>query len=131
MIEELLSKKKNRLALAAAQGASVAAWARANGVPLETAYAWASEPEVRATVESCRRRTLDRAVGRMARRAIWAADEIAKLSRKTNSPWLKLAALRAMLSDLLRVTDFAVLEARIANLEAQSDTRTESTGYTG
>ncbi len=131
MTEELLAKKKNRLARAAAQGASVAAWARANVVPLETARTWASEPEVRALVESCRRRALDRAIGRMARRAIWAADEIAKLGKKTSSPSVKLAALRAILSDLIKVTEFAALEVRVANLEARLHAPTDSTFPTG
>jgi hypothetical protein len=131
MTEELLRKRKTRLAIATATGASVAAWARANGVPFETARAWTSEPEVRAAVESFRRRTLDRAVGRMAKRAIWAADEIAKLSRTTDSPWLKLAALRAILSELIKVTEFAVLEARLADIEARLNARTDSAGRTG
>ncbi len=92
MTEELSAKKKNRLALAAARGASVAAWACANRVPFEAARKWASDPKVRATAETCRRRALDRAVGRMARRAIWATDEIAKLDKKANSQSLKTSA---------------------------------------
>jgi len=131
MTEELLAKKKTRLALAAARGASVTAWARANRVPLKTAHEWASEPELRATVELCRRRTLDRAVGRLAGRAIWAANEIAKLGKKAESQSFKLAALRAMLSDLMKVTEFAVLEARMTNIEERLNARTDSTGRTG
>jgi len=131
MTGELLPKKKTRLALAAAQGASVAAWARANGVPLETAHKWASEPEVRATVESCRRRALDRAIGRLAKRASWAADQIAKLGEKPNSQPLKLAALRAILSDLMKVTEFAALEVRVTQLEEQFRAQTDNTGRKG
>ena len=74
-------KWKSLLALAIANGASVVAWAHGNEVPKPTAYRWAAEPNVRATVESCRRRALDQAVGRMAKRVTWAADEIAELAR--------------------------------------------------
>jgi hypothetical protein len=42
MTEELPQKRKTRLALAIAQGKSVAAWARDNQVPRGTAYRWAS-----------------------------------------------------------------------------------------
>jgi hypothetical protein len=131
MSEELPPKKKTQLALAIAQGASVSAWARANEVPLRTAYRWAAEPKVRATVESCRRRALDRAIGRLAMRATWAADRIAKLGADSKSDSVKLAALRAVLSDMMKVTEFHGLELRITDIEVQLRDRTENTGRTG
>src|SRR5450755_1214825 len=68
--------QKTELALAIANGTSVTAWARGNEMPKRTAYRWAREPEVRAAVESYRRRAVDRAIGRMARRVTWATDGI-------------------------------------------------------
>ena len=46
-----------------------------------TASRWSREPKVRAAVESDRRRAVDRALGRMARRVTRATDGIAKLAK--------------------------------------------------
>jgi hypothetical protein len=123
-----MNQKKTQLALAIAQGASVVAWARANEVPKRTAFRWASEPMVRAAAESCRRRAVDQAVGRMARRATWAADQIAKLGKDAVSESVRLAALRAILSDMMAVSGFSGLEERVAQIEEQLSDETRSTG---
>jgi hypothetical protein len=70
MTKEQRLQRKAGLALAIAQGRSVALWARDNDLPRSTAYRWACQPEVRASAESCRRRAQDRAVGRMAIRTV-------------------------------------------------------------
>ena len=119
---------KTDLALAIANGTSVTAWARANEVPKRTAFRWAREPKVRAAVESSRLRAVDRAVGRMARRVTWATDEIAKLAKGAVSESVKLTALRAILSDMMAVAEFAGLEQRMAKIEEQLDERTEGAG---
>ncbi len=62
--QKLPEAKKIRLAVAIAEGESVAVWARENGVHRGTAFRWAREPSVRRAVEACRRRTLDQAIGR-------------------------------------------------------------------
>src|SRR5580658_7972252 len=87
---------KTDLVLAIANGTSVAAWACGNEVPKRTAYRWSREPKVRAAVESYRLRAVDRAIGRMARRATWATDGIAKLAKSAESESVRLAALRAI-----------------------------------
>jgi hypothetical protein len=56
--QELPKAKKIHLAAAIAQGESVTAWACNNGVDRSTAFRWAREPNVRRTVEACRRHTL-------------------------------------------------------------------------
>ncbi len=117
MSEELPPKMKSHLAVAMAQGFSVKKWARANQVPERTAYRWAKEPKVRTAVEGWRRRALDRAVGRMAKRATWAADQIADLGATAESESVKLAALRSVLSDMMKVAQFSVLEARMVEVE--------------
>ena len=58
--------RKSQLALAIAQGASIAVWSRKNDVPDRTAYRWAAKPKVRAKIKANRRRARDRAVGRLA-----------------------------------------------------------------
>ncbi len=132
MTEEPSREKKAQLALAIARGASITAWARANQVPVPTASKWASEPQVRGSLESCRRRALDRAIGRMARRATWVAGQIAKLGRDAQSESVRLAALRAALSDMITVTRFAGLEVRVTELEEERfGARADNTWRTG
>ncbi len=61
------SRKRSitQLALAIAQGVSIAAWARANEVPRSTACRWARDPLVRKKLEPCRRRTIENEIDRM------------------------------------------------------------------
>ena len=119
MSKEERTSLQSELAAALAAGKSCAEWASANGVSERTAQRWASEPEVRAEVETYRRGNLDQAVSRMSLRAVWATDQIAELAEKARSESVRLAALRSMLSDMMAVADFAGLEERIAKLEEQ------------
>jgi hypothetical protein len=123
--------RKTELALAIANPTSVTAWARANEVPKRTAYRWADEPEVRAAVESYRRRAVDRPIGRTARRVTWATDRIAKLAKDAESESVSLTALRAMLSDMMAVSQFAELEQRITEIEEKLDEQTARTNFAG
>ena len=54
-------------------------------MPRRTAQRWASEPDVRRQVENWRRRILDRALGYMAGRSMWAVKGIAKLGAAAES----------------------------------------------
>jgi len=112
------------LAVAIAEGTPVAAWASRAGVPERTAYHWAAQPEVRAEVESIRRRALDEAIGRLAKRATWAVDGIVNLGENADSESVRLSALRAVMSDFIAVSRFSGLEGRVAELEEQSLART-------
>ncbi len=116
---------KSKLAAALAEGKSSAEWASANGVGERTAQRWAKEPEVRAEVESFRRGTLDQAVGQMSTRVAWVIEKIAYLAEHAKSESVQLAALRSILSDMMAVSDFTGLEARIAKLEEQDHVRHE------
>jgi hypothetical protein len=111
-----------------AQGTAAAAWARAQDppIPRRTAYRWAKDPRVKAAVESYRRRAVDRAIGRMAKRVTWAADGIVKLAKGAASEAVRLAALRAVISDLMAVSNFAGLERRMARIEEQLREQTGS-----
>ena len=118
MSEELPNGRKTQLALAIAQGTSVGSWARDNDVPRRTAYRWASDPKVRHVVETCRRRARCRAIGRMARRATWASDQIAMLAKAAESEPVKLRAMRSIFSDIVAVSKFPDLKYRMAEIEA-------------
>jgi hypothetical protein len=125
MTEELPddNKPKMQLIVALAQGFSVAAWARGAGVPLRTAYRWASQRNVRSAVAACRRRALDQAVGVMTNNATWAAGQIVKLGESASSESIKLSALRAVLNQTITVSKFAGLEERLAEVEEKLDER--------
>jgi hypothetical protein len=125
MTKELRGKIKTQLALAIAQGTSVALWARANQVPRSTAYRWASQPELRVTVESCRRRARDRALGRMAMRAQRVSEQIVKLAACAESESVELRALRAILAGAISVAKFSELQRRMAAIEQQLHERTD------
>jgi hypothetical protein len=65
MTPELPQELKIQLALAIAEGESAATWAREKHVPRSTAYRWAADHQVRRVVQSCRRRSFQRALGQM------------------------------------------------------------------
>jgi hypothetical protein len=100
-------------------------------VPRTTAFRWAREQQVRAAVEFYRRRALDRAVGRMAKHVDWAAGGIAKLAIDAVSESVKLAALRAIFSNMMAVCEFTALEARMTQIEEQLRDTTGNSTQTG
>jgi hypothetical protein len=126
MTKQLRQKTKTQLALAISQGSSVAVWARDNRVPRSTAYLWSSQPDLRATVEAYRRRARDRALGRMAREAQRASDQIAKLAARVESESVKLRALRSILADVISISRFSDLRRRMAAIERELHERTDS-----
>ena len=61
--QETPLSKQHQLAVAIAQGKSVAAWASQNQMRGTTAFRWADDPDVRRQVQDLRRRHFDRALG--------------------------------------------------------------------
>jgi hypothetical protein len=118
MSEEPRECNKFSLAVALARGSSIRRWALTNNVPRETARRWAHEPDVRLTVESLRRRAIDRAVGVLAGRSSWAAGGICKLAKSAESESVQLRALKSVLSDMIAVSKYSGLEERMTGLEA-------------
>ena len=129
--EEELKNQKTRLALAIARGESVTEWALRNNVPRRSAFRWASDPKVRRSVESWRRRALDRAIGRMAGLALKAANGIARLADGAESESVQLRSWRAILADQMDVSKFSNLEQRIAEVEALAAERVQVQGHAG
>jgi hypothetical protein len=111
--------KKTSLALAIAQGISVASWARQNKVARRTAYRWASEPKVRAAVNAYRTLAVDQAVGLMAKNVTSAARGIIDLAEDAKSESVRLTALRAILADMMAISNYAGLERRMAQIDEQ------------
>jgi hypothetical protein len=131
MQEEVRQQKKTRLALAIARGESITAWARQNEVPRRSAFRWARDPKVRRAVDAWRRRSLNRAIGRMASRATKAADGIARLAESAESESVQLRAWRAILADQMAVSRFSNLEQRMVEIEEQLRDRTGPTDHAG
>ena len=127
MTKELRRKTKIQLALAIAQGTSVAVWVRDNQVPRSTAYRWASQPEVRAAAESRRRRS-ESALGRMASRAYRASYEVATLAECAESESVRLRALRSIFSGAIPMSKFAVLKRRMSAIKEELHERTGTAG---
>ena len=114
---------KGLLALAIAQGKPIAEWAQSNDVPERTAYRWARDPKVRAKVASSRRHLVDEALGVMSSQVTKAAEGIATLSQNAVSESVKLAALRAIFSNMMAVSEFSTLEQRMTRIEERLDER--------
>ena len=131
MPEEVPQQKKTRLALAIARGESVAAWARQNEVPRRTGFRWARDTKVHLAVEARRRHALDRAIGRMARLALKAADAIGRLGDGAESESVQLRAWRAILADQMAVSKFSNLEQRMVEIEERLRDRPGHTDHAG
>jgi hypothetical protein len=130
MAGEHRESAKEELALALAQGISAAKWARANDVCKMTAYRWAKEPEVREMVESYRRRVIDQAIGRLAKRTVSAVEGIAKLASDAESESVRLSACRAILADTIAVSRHWNLEAKVAIVEEWYEAERAAAGGT-
>jgi hypothetical protein len=118
--------RKKALATALAGGMTAGAWATQNGVPRRTAYDWADEPEVQSMKETIRRRAMDRAVGKLSRNALAAATGLTELASGAASESVKLSAQRAVLRDLMAVSDFNGLELRMTRIEERLRARQTS-----
>jgi hypothetical protein len=128
MTKELRRETKIRLALAIAQGRSVALWARDNQVPRSTAYRWASQPEVRAAAESRRRRAVKGALARLAKRAYREAQEVVALAECAESESVRLRALRAIVSGAMPTSKLAPLKRRMSAIKQELRERTGTAG---
>jgi hypothetical protein len=123
MPEQHPKNKKAKLALAIARGESVTEWASENGVPKRTAFHWAGDVKVRKAIEKWRRQALSQAIGRMAARAVTAADGIASLGEHADSESIRLRAYRAILADQMAVAKFSTLEQRMVEVEQKIEAR--------
>ncbi len=111
--------KQDELAVAIALGKSIAVWARQNEVPKSTAYKWAKDLDVRRQADDCRRRYLERTLGWLSVHSMWAVKGFKQLGDSAESESVQLRARRAVLHDLLKVSDYANLEHRVAEMEEE------------
>jgi hypothetical protein len=67
----------------------------------------------------------------MTRRVTWAANQIAKLATDADSQSVQLAALRAIFSNMMAVSEFARLEERMTQIEEQLRGQDGNSAHTG
>jgi hypothetical protein len=120
--------QKSSLAIAVAKGTAVASWAKDNRVPRRTAFRWAKDRKVRAKIETCRRRALDRAIGHLSHKVNWAAHGITTLAATAASESVRLSAYRTVFSNMMAASEFAELKDRITELEELLDERERAVG---
>ena len=113
-------KDLHSLASAIASGRTVRSWANDNQVSHKSAYTWAKSPECQKIVANIRRKAIDRVVGVLTRRALGAVNRVVDLGKDAISETVRLQANRAILSELISVTEFADLERRLADLERRA-----------
>jgi transposase-like protein len=107
------------LAIHVASGGSVASFARDHGIHVRTAYAWTKDAGFDAKVIAARAAVLDKLVGRLAKLGSRAVQQIGILSTKADSENVRLAASRAVLSDLIGLGTYAVSSKQFDELQAQ------------
>lgn len=128
MSEEPERGTKEQLAYAVARGRSVRSWARSANVPCVTAQRWSKDPEVRKMAEELRRRALDGAVGHVAMRSIWVMKRMTRLATEADSDAVQLQALRGLLAEMITVSKYSGLEARMTKLEESRDAQPGNAG---
>jgi hypothetical protein len=111
----------NSLAFAVAAGRSVASWCGEHKIPKRTAYDWTKLPEFKVMVSAHRRRLIDVGLGKLTKHVGKAVAQIAELATSAESESVRLAAARAILSELIAIGNYADLEARVADLEARAE----------
>jgi len=115
--------QRDQFAVAMAMGQKVSVWAKKNGVPRRTCYAWTQTPEYKVAVRDIRRRAYDRAVGHFARNLTKVADRIALLATEAQSESVQLQAARVLLRESLNVREHVDLEAQMEDVERRLDER--------
>ena len=93
--------RKEKLALALADGDTVNAWAAADDVKPLAAYAWSTSRVVVDQVDTIRRARLEQAVNRLSKNATVVSDEIVRFATEAGSESVRLQAARAVLAELM------------------------------
>jgi hypothetical protein len=114
-------QKREHLALHVASGGSVAAFARDQGIPRRTCYLWTKEAGFTSKVSGYRDRILDKLVGRLAKLGGKAVSGIGVLAAKSESESIRLAACRAILSDLISIGTYTANARQFAAMETRLD----------
>jgi hypothetical protein len=105
------------LAMAVATGETIKAWCQKNGVEPATAFDWRRKVEFRQLVEKCRRRAVDRSIGKMAKNLSKAVTKIVRLIEAGKSESVQLSAAKTLIDKLLHVQNHTVLKHELQQLD--------------
>lgn len=119
------AEKYESLVSAAAMGVSPSKWCRQTVTAPATAAKWQSRPEFTKDVQAIRGKLLERAVGKFTGAVNSMADAMIKLAGSALSEPTRLSAQRAMMHNLIKITEFADLTRRIELLEEKQRERDE------
>ena len=105
------------LAVTVAIGASVPKWAALHGVTPRTAYAWTKTEGFDEMVREHRRTLVGEAVGELSLNAKKAVETLGKRMDSADER-VSLAAADRYLNAIVKITEHAELEKRMADVEA-------------
>src|SRR3954465_14151765 len=105
------------LVIAVATGSTIAAWCKRTGTGRTTVSGWQREPRFAEDVARIRSELLNEAVGKFTKAVSDVADGMIKLARSATSEATRLAAQKAVLENLVQLTEFAEIKQRIEAIE--------------
>jgi hypothetical protein len=109
--------KYEALVMAVATGISVADWCKSTKTARSTASTWQEDPQFDRDVAAIRRQMLNQAVGKFTGAVNKVADEMIQLAESATSEPTKLSAQRAVMENLVQMTEFAEVKKRLDSLE--------------
>lgn len=116
-----IPNRRDSLALWLAEGKQLSVWSASNDVPARTARDWATKPEFKAKVSAIRDEFVDAVVGEMKADLKKARAKISSLIETADSDSVKLAAARAMISDMISLANHADQARQLVELRAEVD----------
>lgn len=115
---EIALDAKARAVILLAAGRSTDDTGRELGINGRTVRRWREDPGFEAQIAEARRATLDEALGALTA-AARAAVDVLRDALAEGSPVIRVRAALGLLQALPNITEFAQLEARVAELEAR------------
>lgn len=116
-------------ALAIASGRSASVFAKKAGIGVRTVQTWLKKPSFRKRVRELRQEMTQQTLGVLTSAATSAAVQLARLTIEGQTEQIRLAAARAVLGELLSVSNHAEIKAEIEELKkgvaAQAKRRAE------
>jgi hypothetical protein len=109
--------QQRSLAEAMARGMNAAEWASRHAVPRATAYRWANERHVKATMREARRRALEELLGLTAEDHLWAIDGMKELATKASSEEVRLASYKSFKLDVFKLIQYAQVHDQMKTIE--------------
>jgi hypothetical protein len=109
--------KYDALVMAVATGVSVIDWCKSTKVARSTASTWQRDPKFDRDVAAIRRQMLNEAVGKFTGAVGKVADGMIELAESASSEPTKLSAQRAVMENLIQMTEFGEVKKRLDSLE--------------